>query len=137
MDEKNSMLILQVLYERGEISEDDLTEQEKEQLFKLYEKQCKDIENDTRKTLRKLSMTFFEIIANIVERHCDVKKSDIRLNTPVRWELGKYSHPRRKMLGEVESAFSILISNEEAENVCTVEDLLNLVLEKKGVLDLR
>ena len=137
MDEKNSMLILQVLYERGEISEDDLTEQENEQLFKLYEKQCKDIENDTRKTLRKLSMTFFEIIANIVERHCDVKKSDIRLNTPVRWELGKYSHPRRKMLGEVESAFSILISNEEAENVCTVEDLLNLVLEKKGVLDLR
>ena len=137
MDEKNSTLILQVLYERGEISEDDLTEQEKEQLCELYEKQCKDIENDTRKTLRKLSMTFFEIIANIVERHCDVKKSDIRLNTPVRWELGKYSHPRRKMFGEVESAFSILISNEEAENVCTVEDLLNLVLEKKGVLDLR
>jgi len=137
MDEKNSTLILQVLYERGEISEDDLTEQEKEQLCELYEKQCKDIENDTRKTLRKLSMTFFEIIANIVERHCDVKKSDIRLNTPVRWELGKYSHPRWKMFGEVESAFSILISNEEAENVCTVEDLLNLVLEKKGVLDLR
>ena len=64
MDEKNSTLILQVLYERGEISEDDLTEQEKEQLCELYEKQCKDIENDTRKTLRKLSMTFFEIIAN-------------------------------------------------------------------------
>ena len=133
----DDILKLQTMFESGEISETDLTEQEKEQLCELYEKQCKDIENDTRKTLRKLSMTFFEIIANIVERHCDVKKSDIRLNTPIRWELGKYSHPRRKMFGEVESAFSILISNEEAENVCTVEDLLNLVLEKKGVLDLR
>lgn len=35
------------------------------------------------------------------------------------------------MFGEVESAFSISISNEEAENAHTVEDLLNLVLQKK------
>lgn len=69
------ILKLQTMFEKGEISETDLTEQEKEQLCELYEKQCKDIENDTRKTLRKLSMTFFEIIANIVERHCDVKKA--------------------------------------------------------------
>lgn len=133
----DDILKLQMMFENGEISETDLTEQEIEQLCELYDKQCKDIENDTRKTLRKLSMTFFEIIVNIVEHHCEVKKSDIRLNTPVRWKLGKYSHPRRKMFSEIESAFSISISNEEAENARTVEDLLNLVLQKKGVLDLR
>lgn len=133
----DDILKLQTMFENGEISETDLTEQEIEQLFELYNKQCKDIENDTRKTLRKLSMTFFEIIVNIVERNCDIKKSDIRLNTPVRWELGKYSHPRARMFSEIESAFSISISSEEAEFAHTVEDLLNLVLRKKGVLDLR
>ncbi len=133
----DDILKLQTMFENGDISETDLSEHEKEQLCELYEKQCKDIENDTRKTLRKLCMIFLEIIVNIVERYCDVKKGDIRLNTPIRWELGRYSHPRRKMFSEVESAFSISISNEEAENACTVEDLLNLVLQKKGVLDLR
>ena len=132
----DDILKLQTMFENGEISETDLTEQEIEQLCELYDKQCKDIENDTRKTLRKLSMTFFEIVINIVERHCDVKKSDIRLNTPVRWKLGKYSHPRARMFSEIESAFSISISSEEAEHARTVEDLLNLVLQKKGVLDL-
>lgn len=133
----DDILKLQMMFENGEISETELTEQEKEQLCELYEKQCKDIENDTHRTLKKLSKIFFEIIANIVARHTKIRVSKICLSTPMCYEPKLSSCVKEKIIEEVEKSFEISIGAQEKEEVYTVEDLLDIVIREKGLLDLR
>ena len=44
---------------------------------------------------------------------------------------------KEKIIEEVEKSFEISIGAQEKEEVYTVEDLLDIVIREKGLLDLR
>ena len=46
MEENRKLLNMQKSYERGEIKESELTEKEKNDLFKLYNEQIRELQND-------------------------------------------------------------------------------------------
>lgn len=128
---------LQARYENGDILESELMEEELEQLCHLYDKQCRDIEAETNRILRNLAKTFFEIIVSIVAKHCGMRKTEVRLKSSIRIETEEFSYVRRRLFKEMESAFEIEIGEAEMDKASVVEDLLDLALRKKGILDLR
>lgn len=137
MKSAKEILELQTRFENGEVLESELSDEDIEQLYDLYEKQCKDLENDTHRTLKKLPKIFFEIIANIVARHTKIRASKISLSTPMCYEPKLSSCVKKKIIDDVEKSFEISIRAQEKEEVYTVEDLLDIVIREKGLLDLR
>lgn len=137
MKSEKEILELQTRFENGNVLEPELSDEDIEQLYELYEKQCKDIENDTHRTLKKLSKIFFEIIANVVAHHTKIKVSKISLSTPMCYDPKLSSCVKKKIISEVEKSFEISIGAQEKEEAYTVEDLLDIVIREKGLLDLR
>lgn len=137
MKSEKEILELQTRFENGKVLESELSEEDIEQLYDLYKKQCKEIEDDTHRTLKKLSKIFFEIIANIVARHTKIKVLKICLSTPMCYEPKLSSCVKEKIISEVEKSFEISIGDQEKKEAYTVEDLLDIVIREKGLLDLR
>ena len=132
----DDILKLQEMFENGEIDEEELSFEQVEQLYDLYNKQLKEIEKDTRETVRQFANVVFELICSIIAPYCRVKEKDVRLNTLVIAESEKNTYRTIKMLREIESVFKISISADEADSICVAEDILDLVLEKKDIMKL-
>ena len=71
----------------------------------------------------------FEKVSNILANQFDIDESEITMNTDLSEELSADSHDYIDLINSLEDEFSIQFSDDDAEGIKTVGDIVKLIEE--------